>query len=60
MIKTKALSASRFAFDIFGSTGPKVQTKADKDWAARLAFSALLIYGLAVVVEIISQVSVAG
>jgi len=60
MIKTKAFAASRVAFDFFGSADTKVQTKSDRDWAARLAFVSLVIYGLAVLVEIVSQFNLAG
>jgi hypothetical protein len=50
MIKTKAISAQRFAFSLFPT---KASSHAvDHDWAARFAFGALALYGLAVVVEI--------
>jgi hypothetical protein len=50
MIKTKAISAQRFAFSLFPA---KDRAHAvDQDWAARFAFGALALYGLAVLVEI--------
>ncbi len=58
MLKTKAFAASRFAFDFFAPNEDQVATGMNRDWAARLAYVTLVIYGLAVLTEVANQFSI--